>query len=116
MSTYSRIKELAAEIQFQTTVLDAKLSDLGLPSPTFEASMIDELPPVLHAVQKSILEAADELTLLVRGPVQNLMHLGIYSVSILQFPVTVRIDMKSTNVKIICIAQRLELFACHRTI
>lgn len=82
MSTYSRIKTLAAEIQSQSSELDAKLSELGLPSPTFEAAMIDELPPALHSVQNSILEAADELTLLVRGPVQNLMHLGVYSVSI----------------------------------
>jgi hypothetical protein len=81
MSRYSRIKELAAQIQSQSAELDEKLSDLGLQSPTFEVSMINELPPSLHLTQRSLLDAADELTLLVQGPLHNLMDLASYSVS-----------------------------------
>lgn len=80
-TSYSRIKELAARIQAQTTELDEQLSSYGLPSPTFETSAVDELPPALHGVQNSLLEAADELILLVRGPLYNLMDLASYSVS-----------------------------------
>jgi len=80
MITHSRIKELATQIQSDSTELDKGLSLLGLQSPTFSISMVDELPPELHAAQRSLLAATDELSLLIRGPLQTLMYLASYSV------------------------------------
>ena len=80
MSSYSRIRELAAQISRYAIEIETHLSSQDIAQPNFGPDSPFELPPTIHTTQVALLEAADELTLLVQGPMQSLMHIAGYSV------------------------------------
>ena len=71
----SRIVELAGIIQEHTTKLDSYLLSHDLPAPSFDVSYPARvtLPPEIEASQDTVLEASDELTALLLGPVGSLI-------------------------------------------
>jgi hypothetical protein len=75
MSPKSRIAELASTIQEQTSKVDAYLAANNLPSPSFDVScpLRLSLPPEIQASRNAVLEASDELTALMLGPVESLI-------------------------------------------
>ncbi|KAG8526570.1 uncharacterized protein KY384_008771 [Bacidia gigantensis] len=71
--TSSRIVELANTIQTNTWKVEQHLFYRGIPSPSFdvETPLEIELPDDIATCRKAILEATDELHMLVLGPVQT---------------------------------------------
>ncbi|TVY16272.1 O-methyltransferase gsfB [Lachnellula arida] len=71
----SRIVELSATIHEQTTKVDAFLAANNLPTPSFDISCPPKLslPPDIQASREAVLEATDELTALMLGPVESLI-------------------------------------------
>lgn len=76
----SRVNVLAQQIQTHAETLDKYLNENDLPPLSFDTSTAVELPAELHPAQTALLEAADELSLLVQGPRRSLMTLGGYDV------------------------------------
>lgn len=70
----NRIAELATIIHNETLKVDAYLTLEKLPTPSFEVSCPSRLPLPLHiqAAQEAILEATDELTVLIQGPMRSI--------------------------------------------
>lgn len=70
----NRIAELATTIYNDTLKVDAYLNLEKLPTPSFDVSSHSRLPLPTHiqAAQEAILEAADELTVLMQGPVRSI--------------------------------------------
>ena len=70
----SRIVELAAIIQKHTSKVDEYLTSHDLPSPSFDISTppVLQLPPHIQASQKAIIEADDELSALILGPMRSI--------------------------------------------
>ncbi|KAI9644379.1 hypothetical protein NHQ30_007736 [Ciborinia camelliae] len=79
MSSYSRIRDLASRISRYAIEIETHLSSQNIAQPNFEPDSPFELPPTIHTTQAALLEAADELTLLLQGPMQSLMHIAGYS-------------------------------------
>ncbi|KAF7903124.1 hypothetical protein EAE99_012150 [Botrytis elliptica] len=79
MASSSRIRELASRISDYAIEIETQLSRQNLTLPTFEPDSPIDLPPAIHGTQVALLEAADELVLLVQGPMQSLMHIVGYS-------------------------------------
>ncbi|KAF7930035.1 hypothetical protein BELL_0651g00040 [Botrytis elliptica] len=75
MSPATRIAELAATIQRNTSKVDEYLTSNNIPSPSFDVSCPFRLslPPDIQASRNAILEASDELTALMLGPVESLI-------------------------------------------
>ncbi|KAI9646648.1 hypothetical protein NHQ30_004645 [Ciborinia camelliae] len=75
MAPNTRIAELASIIQEQTSKVDAYLASKNLPSPSFDVSypLRLSLPPDIQASRNAVLEASDELTALMLGPVESLI-------------------------------------------
>lgn len=75
MSPASRIAELASIIHEQTDKVDAYLTSNNLPTPSFDISCPPKLflPPEVQASRDAVLEASDELTALMLGPVESLI-------------------------------------------
>lgn len=75
MSPTSRIAELASIIHEQTDKVDAYLASNNLPTPSFDISYPPtlSLPAEIQASRDAILEASDELTALMLGPVESLI-------------------------------------------
>ena len=69
MSPNSRIIELASIIYEQTSKVDAYLASKNLPTPSFDISSPPSLPVEVQASRDATLNAADELTALMLGPV-----------------------------------------------
>ena len=70
----SRIGELAAIITTNTQHLDAHFSEKGLPSPSFDPSSPADLllDSQVIASRQAILDATEELTALMQGPMDLL--------------------------------------------
>lgn len=81
MASWSRIGELAAKIQVQAAHIETSLSANGYPPPTIQNCTSDNFDNAFHNSRNEILEAVDELTLLVQGPLQFIMNLAGYTVS-----------------------------------
>lgn len=75
MASNSRIATLAAIIQEETSKVDNYLASNNLPSPSFDVStpLRLSLPPEILASRNAVLEASDELTALMLGPVESLV-------------------------------------------
>lgn len=75
MASTSRIIELSASIHEHTTKVDAYLAANNLPTPSFDTSCPPKLllPPEIQASRDAVLEATDELTALMLGPVESLI-------------------------------------------
>ena len=73
MASLSRITELAATIQALSTKLESFCFSNGLDPPSFELGTAPKLPDEIQDVQAAILEATDELSVLVQGPLPYLM-------------------------------------------
>ncbi|TVY44025.1 O-methyltransferase [Lachnellula subtilissima] len=71
----SRIVELSATIYEETTKVDAFLAANSLPTPSFDISCPPKpsLPLDIQASRDAVLEATDELTALILGPVESLI-------------------------------------------
>lgn len=68
----NRIVKLATIIHNKTLKVDAYLTSENLPTPSFDISCPATLPlpPHTQAAQEAILEATDELTTLIQGPIR----------------------------------------------
>ncbi|PQE34045.1 6-hydroxytryprostatin B O-methyltransferase protein [Rutstroemia sp. NJR-2017a WRK4] len=75
MAPNTRIAELASIIQEHTSKFDAYLASNNLPSPSFDPShpLRLSLSPDVQASRDAVLEASDELTALMLGPVESLV-------------------------------------------
>lgn len=75
MSPTTRIVELAATIQKRTSKVDEYLEYNSIPSPSFDVSspLRLSLPPDIQTSRNAVLEASDELTALMLGPVESLI-------------------------------------------
>lgn len=75
MAHTSRIVQLSATIHEHTTKVDAYLAENDLATPSFDISCPLKLflPPDIRASRDAILEATDELTALMMGPVESLI-------------------------------------------
>ncbi|KAJ8065081.1 hypothetical protein OCU04_005793 [Sclerotinia nivalis] len=75
MSHATRIAVLAAKIQEHTSKVDEYLASNNLPSPSFDVScpVRLSLPPEIQTSRNAVLEASDELTALMLGPVESLI-------------------------------------------
>ncbi|TVY81174.1 O-methyltransferase gsfB, partial [Lachnellula suecica] len=75
MAASSRIVELSATIHETTIKVDAYLAANDLPTPSFDISCPPKLflPPEIQACRDAVLEATDELTALMLGPVESLI-------------------------------------------
>ncbi|TGO45530.1 hypothetical protein BOTNAR_0659g00040 [Botryotinia narcissicola] len=73
MSPTTRIAELAGTIQKHTSKVDEYLASNNIPSPSFHVSppLRVSLPPDIQASRNAVLEASDELTALMLGPVES---------------------------------------------
>ncbi|KAL9620550.1 MAG: hypothetical protein Q9160_004911 [Pyrenula sp. 1 TL-2023] len=73
----TRIAELAAKIQEHTSKVDEYLASKALPSPSFDITTpaTFNLPPSIQASQNAVLEASDELNLLMLGPLRSIASL-----------------------------------------
>lgn len=80
MSPTSRLSELALVIQHHTCKVDEFLSSRGLPSPSFGLDTALKLPDAILESQNAILQATDELSALVQGPLPFLMNMVINQV------------------------------------
>jgi hypothetical protein len=71
----SRIVELSAKIHEHTTKVDAYLTANNIPTPSFDISCPTKLflPPDIQASRDAVLEATDQLTALMLGPVESLI-------------------------------------------
>ena len=83
MASNTRIAELAASIQTNTTKLDAYLESQNIKSPSFDVDAPDRLslPPGIYEARESILEATDEPHYLVLGPTQYIIGLNVFHLS-----------------------------------
>lgn len=70
----NRIAELATIIHNDTLKVDAYLTSEKLPTPSFDVSCPARLPlpPHIQTAQEAILEATDELTVLMQGPIRSI--------------------------------------------
>lgn len=70
----NRIAELASIIHEKTLAVDTYLTSEKLPTPSFDISCpaFLPLPPHIQAAQEDILEATDELTALIQGPIRSI--------------------------------------------
>lgn len=66
----SRISQLAATIQENTSIIDGYYADNGIPSPSFDTDFPLDLPAHIHGCRNAILEATDELSDLMLGVAQ----------------------------------------------
>lgn len=75
MSSTSRIAELASIIKEETGKVDAYLVANNLPALSFNVSCPPKLslPAEVQASRRAVLEASDELTALMLGPVESLI-------------------------------------------
>lgn len=75
MSSPSRIAELASIIHRETDKIDAYLASNNLPTPSFDVSCPPKLflPDEIQASRDAVLEASDELSALMLGPVESLI-------------------------------------------
>ena len=80
MAGKSRISELASLIQGHTAEIDKCLLRNALPSPSFDLDTTPIFPDAIQESQKAILEAADELSILIHGPLPYLMNLAVNQV------------------------------------
>ena len=64
----SRIAQLAAMIQSQTSKVDEYFTAHKLPSPSFDEDLPTDLPQEIELARNGVLIAADELTDLMAGP------------------------------------------------
>ena len=64
----TRIAELAATIQLNTSKLDGYFAAVDIPSPSFEHGFPETLPPDIEATRDAISQATDELHDLMVGP------------------------------------------------
>ncbi|KAG9235075.1 putative O-methyltransferase [Amylocarpus encephaloides] len=69
MSSNSRIIELASIIYEQTSKVDAYLASKNLPTPSFDVSSPLTFPIEVQASRDATLNATDELTALMLGPI-----------------------------------------------
>ena len=76
MSSTSRLSELALIIQRHTCSIDEYLSSRGLRSPSFDLDTALKLPDAVRESQNAILQATDELSALVQGPLPFLMNMA----------------------------------------
>ena len=67
----SRIAELSAIIANHTSKIDSSLAANGLPTPSFDADSPPTLlaMPALAESRNAILQASDELSALMQGPI-----------------------------------------------
>lgn len=72
-----RITELAAIISQNTERISNYLNGHDLPPLSFAADAPPGLPEVLGSARAAVVEAADELTLLVQGPKEALLSEGV---------------------------------------
>ena len=72
--TPNRIVALSSKIHENTQKIDAYLEANNLPNPTFDISYppLVPLPSDIQALQDTVLEATDELTALMLGPVRSI--------------------------------------------
>ena len=79
MASTTRIAELAALIQSNTTALDKYLKEQNIQSLSFEIDAPESLslPAKIAESREAVLDATDELHALVLGPVQSLMRLNV---------------------------------------
>lgn len=80
MSSTSRLSELALVIQRHTCIIDEFLSSKGLLSPSFDLDTALNLPDAVLESRNAILQATDELSALVQGPLPFLMNMVIKQV------------------------------------
>ena len=75
----SRILELANCIQTNTSIVDQHFSSHGIPTPSFdiETPLEVDLPNDIAASRLAIIEATEELHLLMLGPVQTVNWLRV---------------------------------------
>lgn len=75
----SRILELANSIQTNTSRVDQHFSSHGIPTPSFEIETPLELdlPDDIATCRLAIIEATEELHLLMLGPVQTVNWLRV---------------------------------------
>lgn len=68
----NRIVELAAQIAEKTGQIDAYLVSHDLPTPSFveSAPLRLDIPPDIQNLYDAVLEATDELTALLSGPMK----------------------------------------------
>ena len=78
MST-SRIVELGNAIQANTLRVDLHYSSQGLPTPSFdaEAPLEHDLPNDIQKCRQAVVEATDELHMLMLGPIQTVNWLRV---------------------------------------
>ena len=83
MASSSRIAILAAEIQENTSKVDAYLKENGIPSPSFSPDnpLHVEVPEEIAAAQNAVVDATDELKTLMLGPVPHLVQTAFLGVS-----------------------------------
>ena len=79
----SRISELASNIQLNCSKIDGILLSEGLPSPSFDIDTPRTLPDAVLEPQNALLEAIEELNILVYGPLSYLMNFTINHVRII---------------------------------
>lgn len=74
MAPPSRIVELSALIHENTCKIEEYISSAGLPTPTFEITSppMLPLPPHIQELQAVVLDAADELSVLLQGPMVSI--------------------------------------------
>ncbi|TVY22560.1 O-methyltransferase [Lachnellula hyalina] len=86
----SRITELAAAIQANTSKVEEYFAAQGLESPSFDAEFPSGLPPEVERSRYGVLEAADEIMDLMVGPrgiiegfpgPQQTSHIGIQAIN-----------------------------------
>lgn len=80
MSQRSRISELSAIIQTNTSKIDEHLSAEGLAPLSFDVHSSSQPPDAILPFQTAILEATDELNALVQGPMPFIINLTVSNV------------------------------------
>lgn len=85
MSSGSRIAELATTIQTHTNKLDEYFHSNDIASPSFDINSpaVVKLPDEIATSKNFILEASDELQMLVLGPVGFLTNLHVLFVTLM---------------------------------
>ena len=75
----SRIVELGNSIQLNTLKLDIYYSSKGIPTPSFgiETPLEINLPDEFKACRQAVIEATDELHMLMLGPVHTVGWLRV---------------------------------------
>ena len=75
----NRIVELTQKIQYSTVIIDDHFTTNGLPTPSFdvETPLEIDLPSAVKEHRQAVLEATEELHMLMLGPMQTVGWLRV---------------------------------------